>query len=99
MKRDFFNRYTDEILNLFRLNRNDLFVKNKKRDVVDARNLLYYMCTTRQMRVVTIQEYMAEEGYVISHSSILYGIGNVQEKIINDKDYLHSINRIELCII
>lgn len=98
MKREYFNRYTSEILSMFRLTKQDLFVKNKKRDVVDARNLLYFVCSNRQMRLVTIQEYMAEEGYKISHTSIIHGIKRVQEQIVSDKDYLTSIKRIESCI-
>jgi chromosomal replication initiation ATPase DnaA len=99
MKKEIFNQYTKAILSMFRLKRDELFTKNKKRDVVDARNLLYFVCANRQMKLVTIQEYMAEEGYKISHTTIIHSIKRVQEQIVSDKDYLTSISKIESCIL
>ena len=98
MKKDIFNQYADAIASMFRIPKEKLFIKNKARDIVDARNLLYFVCSSRQMRLVTIQEYMAEEGYNISHTTIIHGIRRVHEQIISDKDYLTSISKIESCI-
>ena len=99
MKREIFNEYADQVNKVFRLNSKDMFKKNKKREIVDARNMLYFLCATRPMRVSAIQEYMAERGYNISHTSIMYGIKSVQEKTESDKDYVSTIKRIELCVI
>ena len=52
MKEQIFDGYAVQIAELFNLKVEDLFVKSKKRDVVDARQLLYYACSKRPMRVV-----------------------------------------------
>jgi len=99
MKKKFFDKYTIEIVKLFRISRKDLFSKNKKREISTARHLLYYMCFRRKMSLVEIQSYMLEEGYQIPHSSIIHGINVVEEKILTDTDYTYSIDKIESCTI
>lgn len=95
MKQEIFNSYVEEILNLFRITREDLFSKNKESSLVDARQLLYYLCKDRPMRVTRIQEYMAENGYDISHSTIIYGIRSIEEKMKHDDDYMEVVNRVK----
>jgi hypothetical protein len=51
------------------------------------------------MSLVEIQTYMSEEGYDIPHSSIIHGINVVEEKVLTDKDYTYSIDKIESCTI
>jgi hypothetical protein len=51
------------------------------------------------MRLVYIQEYMAEKGYLINHSSIIHGIDMVTKKIKKDKDYVNVVKEIQQCII
>lgn len=97
MKFDVFNSYVEQVADLFDVDEEAIFTKTKRRDVVDARHLLYYLCSKRPMRVVYIQEYMAERGYVINHSSILHGISQVEEKVKKDKDYVKAVKNIERC--
>jgi len=47
------------------------------------------------MRLVYIQEYMSENGYLINHSSIHHGIQVVKEKMETDIDYVKEINLIK----
>ena len=68
MKFDVFNNYVSQVAELFDVDEDAIFTKSKRRDIVDARQMLYYLCSKRPMRVVYIQEYMAERGYVINHS-------------------------------
>ena len=51
------------------------------RERVDARHLLYYLCSKRPMRITYIQKYMKANGYNINHSSIIHGI-NVMKKLM-----------------
>jgi hypothetical protein len=46
------------------------------------------------MRLVYIQEYMAEKGYEINHSSIHHGIAQVKSKLESDVDYIETINSV-----
>jgi chromosomal replication initiation ATPase DnaA len=99
MKAKIFNNYVEKICELFSIDEDTLFTKSKRRDIVDARHLLYYACYIRPMRLVYIQEYMAEKGYLINHSSIIHGIDMVTKKIKKDKDYVNVVKEIQQCII
>lgn len=79
---------------LFNLDSESLFTKTKRRDIVDARHLLYFLCSQRPMRLVYIQEYMAENGYNINHSSIHHGIAQVKKKVEDDADWNETIESI-----
>tara|TARA_R110001606_G_scaffold358082_1_gene509586 strand:+ start:108 stop:407 length:300 start_codon:yes stop_codon:yes gene_type:complete len=99
MKKEVYNKYKVEITKRFRLKAKEIVTKTKRRDIVDARNMLYYLCATRPMRIRDIQEYMKEDGYDIGHSSILQGINSMAEKVSNDRDYSVIIKQIEQCTI
>lgn len=87
MKKGIFEDYVKKVLTLFAISKEDLFAKSKRRDLVDARHLLYYLCYHRPMQIRYIQNYMAENGYKVGHSSIIHGINQVSEKANEDKDY------------
>jgi chromosomal replication initiation ATPase DnaA len=98
MKQDIFNKYVERICKRFSITPEQLFNKTKKANIVDARHLLYYVCLHRPMKVITVQEYMEENGYKINHSSVLYGIKSITDKITHDKDYKKVIDDIEQSI-
>ena len=87
MKYKIFSQYVDQVCALFDVSKEELFSKTKRRDIVDARQLLYYLCDKRPIKQVYIQEYMANNGYEINHSSIHHGISVVKNKVKTDKDY------------
>lgn len=88
MKQEAFKEYTKKVSNLFSISEKDVFTKTKRRVVVDARHLLYYLCFQRRMQIKYIQRYMSEQGYEIGHSSIIYGKDQVAQKVEDDEDYL-----------
>lgn len=98
MKEDVFNQYVRRISDLFGITKNDLFSKSKVRHIVDARQLLYYLCFNRKMQVVTIKKYMSDNGYNIAHNSINNGIEMIEKKIKEDKDYKTVINDIDKAV-
>ena len=87
MKRGIFNEYVDAVLDIFEIKRSQLFKKSKRRDIVDARHVLYYMCYHRPMQVNYIQMFMKENGYKVGHSTIIHGISQVSDKMDEDTDY------------
>jgi len=90
-----FNRYANKVCYLFNIDKDTLFTKNKRRDIVDARHLLYYLCSKRPIKTVYIQEYMSSNGYHTAHSTINHGISMVSGKVTNkDKDYVTTIDGI-----
>jgi chromosomal replication initiation ATPase DnaA len=94
MKSQIFNEYVSKIAHSFEMDEQDIFVKSKKREVVDARHLLYYVCSKRPMQVVYIQKYMNARGYIIGHPNILYGIKQAKKKVKKDKDYADILKSI-----
>ena len=91
MKKNVFNGYVDKVVDLFNLKTDILFIKSKRKDIVDARHLL---CYERNIQIRYIQEYMACNGYEIGHSSIIYGISQVKYKIEEDADYQTICNEL-----
>lgn len=95
MKQNVFNQYVERIAKLFNISKEDIFTKSKKSELVDARHLLYYMCYNRQIKITSIEDYMALGGYTIKHSSIIHGIKAVEDKIKEDKDYVVAIKELD----
>ena len=95
MKKEVFNKYAEGIANMFGITKEELFSKSRKRDAVDARQLLYYLCSIRPMRIALIQEMMIENGYETSHSPIIHGIRSMRKKLKEDADYRILVHRLE----
>ena len=95
MKQEIFNQYVDRVIDLFGITREELFSKNKKREIVDARHLLYYLCYRRPMTFGYIQKFMEANGYDIKHSSIIHGVNSVSVKVKEDVDYAQVVKDIE----
>jgi hypothetical protein len=95
MKHDVFNQYVDRIVEFFSIDKQELFSKCKKRELVDARHLLYYLCFCRPMKKKYIENYMRENGYDVKHHTIIHGIAVVKEKLKLDDDYVHVVDRLK----
>jgi chromosomal replication initiation ATPase DnaA len=94
MKQQIFKQYALYVCKSLGVDVKSLFTKLKRRNLVDARYLLYYFCFNRPMRIRDIQEYMSDEGYFISHSAIIKGIAIINDRIENDKDYSDLVKKI-----
>ncbi len=93
-----FNGYVSKVSDAYSLLPSELFTKDKRRDIVDARQLLYYLCHKRPMRIRYIQQFMEDNGYKISHSSIIHGIKQVKDRAKKDSDYKTIISIIGECV-
>ncbi len=98
MKKQIFKSYAKKISELYDVDLSSIFKKNKKRAVVDARQMLYYLCFKRNMKIVYIQSFMREEGYSVAHSSIIHGIDVVTNNVETDEDYRIFIKNINECV-
>jgi chromosomal replication initiator protein len=98
MKSDVFNQYVERVTDLFKISNEEFFSKSKKRYLVDARYLVYFMCSKRPMQIAYIQKYMNDNGYDIVHSSVIHGIENVEEKVKVDKDYQAIVKELEKAV-
>lgn len=95
MKHEIFHQYVERVTNIFNIKKDDFFSKSKKRDVVDARQLVYYLCVKRPMQVTYITNYMNEAGYNITHSTIIHGIQAVEKRMNDDRDYVSIVKELE----
>lgn len=95
MKNEIFNDYVEKIVDVYKIPKEEIFSKNKRMDVVDARQMLYYLCKKRNMSLTLIKRYMMDNGYDIGISTIRHGIASMEEKISNDSDYKQIINKIK----
>lgn len=95
MKIEIFNNYLDNIIKLYSIPKEWIFSKDKRMEVVDARHMLYYLCSKRNTPISYIQRFMDMNGYVIGHSSIIHGIKSVEVKANEDKDYKQLIKNLE----
>jgi|TARA_R100000084_G_scaffold100021_1_gene54593 chromosomal replication initiation ATPase DnaA len=94
MKYKLFKKFIERILEHMEINHADLFEKSRKKSVVEARQLLYYLCTKRGMRPTEIKDYMSREGHSLEHTTILHGIKEITSTIENDKDFELIANSI-----
>tara|TARA_R100000654_G_C2686835_1_gene127985 strand:+ start:3177 stop:3470 length:294 start_codon:yes stop_codon:yes gene_type:complete len=95
MKKEIFDAYAIAIAKQFHLTMDQMFDKTKKREIVDARQMLYYMCMERPIRISYIQRFMEEQGHKVSHSTIIHGYKKAKELINKDKDFQSVVREME----
>tara|TARA_A200000159_G_C7333125_1_gene343843 strand:- start:430 stop:720 length:291 start_codon:yes stop_codon:yes gene_type:complete len=95
IKEKVFNNLVNTVSKKLNVPKEDIFTNTKKRKVVDARQLIYYLCYQRPMRITYIKDYMARNGYEPPHSTIHYGINQVTKKIESDQDYVDLIEKLK----
>lgn len=94
MKREVFENYVEIVAKEFGIPTEMIFLKSKDRAISTARHMLYYVCYKRPMGFSLIRNLMNENGYDVGHSSIIYGIEKTKNRIVDDKDYSKTFNRI-----
>ena len=95
MKKDIFDAYAVAIAEQFHLTLDQMFDKTKKREIVDARQMLYYLCMERPIRISYIQRFMEDQGHSVAHSTIIHGYKKAKEMIDSDKDFEDVVKRIQ----
>ena len=91
MKRKVFDAYATAIAKEFHLELDQMFSPARRRDIVDARQMLYYLC----IRLSYIQTFMEQNDCPVQHSTILHGYKKAKELIDNDKDYQQIVEGIK----
>lgn len=94
MKKEIFQQYVADITTTFGLTQEELFSKNRSRQIVDARWMLYYVCIENPMPKPFLQQYMKNSGLNVSHTNILYGYRKAKELINEDYDYKAIVDNI-----
>ena len=95
MKKKIFMQYADAVAEQFHLSLDQMFEKSKRRECVDARQMLYYLCMERPIRISYIQRFLEDNGYSVAHSTIIHGYKKAKEMIESDKDFKDVVNMIQ----
>ena len=95
MKKDIFDGYAKAIASQFHLTLDQMFNKTKKREMVDARQMLYYLCMERPIRISYIQRFMEEQGHSVAHSTIIHGYKKAKEMIDKDQDFQDVVTKLQ----
>jgi len=95
MKKKAFDIYAKAIAKQFHITLDEMFEKTRKRECVDARQMLYYLCMERPIRISYIQRFMAEQGHELYHSTIIYGYKKAKELIDSDRDFKELIEEVK----
>jgi chromosomal replication initiation ATPase DnaA len=94
MKKNIFDQYANAIAKQFHLSLDQMFSPTKRRDIVDARQMLYYLCMERPIRISYIQRFMEENGCAVQHSTIIHGYKKARDMIHQDPDYKQVVKII-----
>jgi chromosomal replication initiation ATPase DnaA len=98
MKEDVFNQYVERVTNLFGITKEEFFLKCKKRNIVDARHLVYYLCAQRPIKTTYIKKFMGDNGYDIVPSAIAHGIKIIEFRVEKDRDYQSIIKELDRAV-
>jgi chromosomal replication initiation ATPase DnaA len=94
MKKNIFDQYATAIAKQFHLSLDQMFSPTKRRDIVDARQMLYYLCMERPIRISYIRRFMEDQGCAVQHSTIMHGYKRATEMIQEDPDYKQVVKEI-----
>jgi len=90
MKQEVFNEVTKRVTNKTKVGKKALFTKTKKQDVVDARQILFWLCRDAGISVSYIQKYAKHNGLSITHSTIIHGV-NRMTNMMEEDDYVKQL--------
>lgn len=94
MKRDLYNRILQQILERYKITKEELYENTKMHDVVNARYLLFYVCKKSGIAISRLQILLKEDGYNVTTPTIIRGISAMEKRILEDTDYISIIKSI-----
>ena len=95
MKEKIFDYYAISIANQFNITLEEMFTQTKASHIVDARQLLYWLCIERPIKKSYIKTYLKENGYEVSHSTLVYGYRQAKKLIDSDPDFKSMVTTIQ----
>ena len=93
MKKEIFNQYYAIVSTRYGIE--NLFNGSRKFKEAEARHMLFFLCSRRNMRINFMQECLAERGVKTHHPNIIHGIKQIQKLVDTDKDYARAVKDIE----
>ncbi len=95
MKKDIFDYYANSVAKQFNITLEQLFTQTKVSHIVDARQILYFLCIERPIKKSYIKTFLQEQGYHVSHSTMEHGYKKAVQLINSDPDFQNMVKRIQ----
>ena len=96
MKKILFNQFVKQVAKAFGMKNPDvMFERTKRQDIVDARQLLFYLCDERGISLADIIRLMEENGLPLKHPAVINGINKIKGKVDSDPDYRFLVDKLQ----
>ncbi len=93
VKENMFDVRVERVVDVTGVTREELFSKTKEPRVVDSRQMLYLACLSK-MKISDIVTLMCNNGYEITHSSIIHGVKSARKKRRKIGAFSHCLSKI-----
>jgi len=94
IKRKIFEKYVGMVEDALEISKEEIFTKTRKRENVEARDLLFYLCARRNMRGNFILARCKENGLDLDDSQVSRGKNKIEELRISDPDWKELVNKL-----
>lgn len=95
MKKILFDQFVERIAQVFGLkDPSAIFMRSKRQDIVDARQILFFLCHDRGISLADILRMMADNGLPIKHPAVINGIRKIKGKVESDPDYKFFVDKV-----
>jgi chromosomal replication initiation ATPase DnaA len=95
MKKKIFDYYAISIANQFNITLEEMFTQTKASHIVDARQLLYWLCIERPIKKSYIKTFCENNGYDVSYSTLRHGYKSAKTLIDSDPDFKSMVTTIQ----
>tara|TARA_R100000935_G_C2805670_1_gene152542 strand:- start:558 stop:860 length:303 start_codon:yes stop_codon:yes gene_type:complete len=96
MKNEIIKEYVVQIAKRFELPTEQMFEKTKRRDIVDARQMLYYLCIDRNIKPSYIKLSLKKfYNFDVERSTILHGNKKAKSLLESDSDIKKMLYQIQ----
>ena len=95
MKEKIFEYYASSIAGQFNISLEELYTQTKKSHIVDARQLLYWLCIERPIKRSYIKTFCQNNGYDVSYSTLRHGYKSAKILIESDLDFKSMVTTIQ----
>ena len=95
MKEKIFEYYASSIAKQFNISLKEMFTQTKTSHIVDARQLLYWLCIERPIKKSYLKIFLEENGYNVTYTTLQYGYEQAEKLIDSDPDFKKMIKEIQ----
>ena len=94
IKRKIFEKYVSMVESALEISKEEIFTKTRKRENVEAMDLLFYLCSQRNMRGNFILARCKENGLELDDSQVSRGKNKIEELRDSDPDWKELVNKL-----